>query len=253
MEGNWLLVRMQSAHRPKHSVESALIKVHNDILLEFDQSRGDTGSAWQLRRIWHAWPWSPATVPGEWYGDNRSGTQLVPLIPWWPISESCSTMSFLILSEWDMVHLNDLSWDRRHLSWSCDPVIQPLMKAACEAVETSGLLPCWLVVTNSYSTWEKFTRHSLAIRYLVSFAERWRGEWMLKYTDLDYLVETGDKSKEKLFWLKLVKKINQNKKINNLPYRQVELQCYSTRSLFSHHWWVGECPTLLHRPTHRQC
>ena len=40
IEGNGLLTRMQSTYRPKHSVETALIKVHNDILLEIDQSRG---------------------------------------------------------------------------------------------------------------------------------------------------------------------------------------------------------------------
>jgi hypothetical protein len=40
MERNGLFARMQSAYRPRHSVETAMIKVHNDILLEIDQSRG---------------------------------------------------------------------------------------------------------------------------------------------------------------------------------------------------------------------
>ena len=39
MEENPLFARMQSAYQPKHSVETALIKVHSDIMLEIDQSR----------------------------------------------------------------------------------------------------------------------------------------------------------------------------------------------------------------------
>ena len=39
IEGNGLFATMKSAYRPKHSVETAFIKVHNDILLEIGQSR----------------------------------------------------------------------------------------------------------------------------------------------------------------------------------------------------------------------
>jgi hypothetical protein len=40
MDVNGLFPVMQSAYRPKHSVETALVKVQNDILLEIDQSKG---------------------------------------------------------------------------------------------------------------------------------------------------------------------------------------------------------------------
>lgn len=40
MNTHGLFAKMQSAYRPNHSVESALIRVHNDILLEFDKSKG---------------------------------------------------------------------------------------------------------------------------------------------------------------------------------------------------------------------
>jgi exonuclease III len=40
MENSGLHASMQSAYRPKHSVETAMVKVHNDIMREIDQSRG---------------------------------------------------------------------------------------------------------------------------------------------------------------------------------------------------------------------
>jgi len=77
---------VQSAYRKHHSTETALVKIHNDLVISIDQYRWSSCISWLVVSLRYCWPASSPWNPSSPFLCHWLSPCLVQFIPLWPYS-----------------------------------------------------------------------------------------------------------------------------------------------------------------------